>query len=133
MVEGGKIMAAIGCSLPLEKSDVVGNRGRTVVVFGWFEEGSRKVRGGFEGAHIRTMGLQRKRASTPKHHGNAMGWKTEATLALTLHYCQHEIWGREAGGEFEGRAASCIASTASTWMAAQAGGGKMPRGRGFRV
>jgi len=140
-------MAAIGCSPLLEKSDVVGNRGRTVVVFGWFEEGlrkfgegsrkvrggfeegsrrvrgrfeegSRKVRGGFEGAHIRAMGLQRKRASTPKHDGSAMGWKTEATLALTLHYCQHEIWDREAGGEFDGSAASCLASTASTRMAA---------------
>ena len=125
MVGGEKIMAAIGCSPLLEKSDVVGNRGRTVVVFGWFEEGlrkfgegSRKVRGGFEGAHIRAMGLQRKRASTPKHDGSAMGWKTEATLALTLHYCQHEIWDREAGGEFDGSAASCLASTASTRMAA---------------
>ena len=107
MVEGGEIMAAIGCSLPLEKSDVVGRRGRTVVVFGWFEEGSRRVRG-FEGARIPATGLQRKRASTPKHHGSGMGWKTEAALALTLHYCQHEIRDRQAGGEYEGSAASCM-------------------------
>ena len=41
MVEGGKVMAVVGRSSPLEKSDVMGNCGRIVVILGGFEEASR--------------------------------------------------------------------------------------------
>ena len=64
--------------------------------------------------------------------GSSMKWKAEATLALTLHYGQHETLDREVGGEYEGSVTTCIASTTSTWMDVHAGG-ELPRGHGFRV
>ena len=90
---------------PLEKSDIAEESRAIVGVLRAVEEALRHC------VRTHAKGLQRSRASRPKHLWERHRENVETTPALALSYDQYEIRDEEVQVEYEGSATTHIAST----------------------